>query len=117
MRADELAYPSAAASDRRVSGDDDTAGPALCDPQTGLPGAVLLDDRLSLALAHDGDDIVTIEIRAIAGVTYPLVDPTFTPDGAAGLVTDGVNTDQHLLDHFPYVGVPISGYDYAPTGF
>jgi hypothetical protein len=63
------------------------------------------------------DDIVTIEIRAIAGVTYPLVDPTFTPDGAAGLVTDGVNTDQHLLDHFPYVGVPISGYDYAPAGF
>ena len=26
---------------------------------------------------------------AVAGVTIPLVDPTFTPDGAAGLVTDG----------------------------
>ena len=30
------------------------------------------------------DDVVTIEIRAVAGVTIPLVDPTFTPDGAAG---------------------------------
>ena len=29
------------------------------------------------------DDVVTIELRAIAGVTYPLVDKTFTPDGAA----------------------------------
>jgi Domain of unknown function (DUF4331) len=61
------------------------------------------------------DDVVTIELRAIAGVTYPLVDSSFTPDGAAGLITDGTSgTDQHLLDHFPYVGVPISGYDYHP---
>jgi hypothetical protein len=35
------------------------------------------------------DDVVTIEIRAIAGVTIALVDPTFTPDGAASLVADG----------------------------
>ena len=26
------------------------------------------------------DDVVTIELRAIAGATFPLVDPTFTPD-------------------------------------
>ena len=30
------------------------------------------------------DDVATIEIRAIAGATIPLVDPSFTPDGAAG---------------------------------
>ena len=30
------------------------------------------------------DNVVTIELRAVAGATYPLVDPTFTPDGAAG---------------------------------
>ena len=30
------------------------------------------------------DDVVTIELRAVAGATYPLVDPTFTPDDAAG---------------------------------
>ena len=29
------------------------------------------------------DDIVTVELRAVAGLTIPLVDPTFTPDGAA----------------------------------
>ena len=36
-----------------------------------------------------GDDVVTIELRAIAGVTIPLVDPSFTPDGAAAVVQDG----------------------------
>ena len=30
------------------------------------------------------DDVVTVELRAIAGVTVPLVDPSFTPDAAAG---------------------------------
>ena len=29
------------------------------------------------------DDVVTIELRAIAGLTLPLVDPSFKPDGAA----------------------------------
>ena len=36
-----------------------------------------------------GDDVVTIELRAIAGLTIPLVDPSFTPDAAAAAVTDG----------------------------
>ena len=36
-----------------------------------------------------GDDVVAIELRAVAGVTIPLVDPSFTPDGAAGVLTDG----------------------------
>ena len=30
------------------------------------------------------DDVVAIELRALAGVTYPLVDKTFKPDAAAG---------------------------------
>ena len=25
------------------------------------------------------DDVVTIELRAIAGVTYPLIDPSYVP--------------------------------------
>lgn len=37
------------------------------------------------------DDIITIELRAIAGATYPLVDGSFTADGAASLITDGSN--------------------------
>ena len=65
------------------------------------------------------DDVVTIELRAIAGVTFPLVDPSFTPDGAAGQITDFVNDtgtfDPNLvgspfLDVFPYLGVPYDGY-------
>lgn len=61
------------------------------------------------------DDCVTIELRAIAGVLYPLIDPTFVPDGAAGLVTDF--TDYSFLpptlyqSSFPYLGQPYDGYD------
>ena len=36
------------------------------------------------------DDVVTIELRAVAGLTYALVDKTYTPDAAAGAVTDGL---------------------------
>jgi len=56
------------------------------------------------------DDVFTIELRAIAGVTLPLVDSTFTPDGAASVVTDGLTFDNYLPS-FPYLGVPYSGYD------
>src|SRR5215212_6051500 len=61
------------------------------------------------------DDVVTIELRAVAGATYPLVDPTFTPDAAVPAVTQGLtasDTDttakgtEHYLDTFPYLGVP-----------
>ena len=59
------------------------------------------------------DDVVTIELRAIAGVTVPLVDPKYTPDAAAGLITDGLTAKSvpgGYLSHFPYLGVPHSGY-------
>ena len=60
------------------------------------------------------DDVVTIELRAIAGATVPLVDPKYTPDAAAALVTDGL-TDSSVpsgyLDAFPYLGVPYSGFN------
>ena len=65
------------------------------------------------------DDCVTIEVRAIAGVTIPLVDPSFTPDGAAGVVTDfktsqlgsSVPGPHRYIDTFPYLGTPLSGFD------
>ena len=62
------------------------------------------------------DDIVAIELRAVAGATIPLVDPSFTPDGAAALLTDGVgkNTNQPFLDHFPYMGTPAGGSQSTP---
>jgi hypothetical protein len=58
------------------------------------------------------DDVTTIELRAIAGLTYPLVMPDYTPDGAAGLIEDGTfPPDRTFLDVFPYAGTPYSGYD------
>ncbi len=59
------------------------------------------------------DDVTTVEIRAVAGVTLPLVKPSFTPDGAASLVTDIQNPDLtgRYINDFPYLGVPLDGYD------
>lgn len=59
------------------------------------------------------DDVTTIELRAVAGVTIPLVDPSFVPDGAAGAIEDGTfgNPGRVLLNEFPYIGTPHSGYD------
>ena len=65
------------------------------------------------------DDVVTIELRAIAGATYPLVDPTFTPDAAVPAVDQGLTTSpsdlkaknsEVYIDVFPYLGQPFSGY-------
>jgi hypothetical protein len=58
------------------------------------------------------DDVVTIELRALAGATLPLVDKSFTPDGAVNAVTDGLDgSDEHYLAEFPYLGLPTSGYE------
>ncbi|HEV2374684.1 MAG TPA: DUF4331 domain-containing protein [Streptosporangiaceae bacterium] len=61
------------------------------------------------------DDVVTIELRAIAGVTYPLVAPTYTPDAAAGVVTDFTTDPPTIgspsISTFPYLGIPYSGYN------
>jgi hypothetical protein len=60
------------------------------------------------------DDVVTVELRAIAGATFALVDKTFTPDAAVGVVTDGLtaaDVPSGFLSSFPYLGVPYSGYD------
>jgi hypothetical protein len=65
------------------------------------------------------DDVVTIELRAIAGVTYPLVNSSYKPDAAAGLVTDGLTpADLNLpfLTSFPYLGTPQGGYQTTPLG-
>ncbi|HEY3002443.1 MAG TPA: DUF4331 domain-containing protein [Kribbellaceae bacterium] len=61
------------------------------------------------------DDVVTVELRAVAGLTIPLVDPSYTPDGAASAVRDGTtNTNAPYLDHFPYLGTPAGGYQTTP---
>jgi hypothetical protein len=61
------------------------------------------------------DDVVAIELRAIAGVTYPLIDKTFMPDAAANAITDGLtpaSTGTPTLSQFPYLGNPYDGYDH-----
>ena len=59
------------------------------------------------------DDVTTIELRAIAGATYPLVQPSYTPDAAASAVEDGTfnNPGRTFLSEFPYIGTPYAGYD------
>ena len=59
------------------------------------------------------DDVVSIELRAVAGATYPLVDKSYTPDATASDLTDGLTSADltvPYLGSFPYLGVPHSGH-------
>jgi hypothetical protein len=56
------------------------------------------------------DDVFTIELRALAGVTIPLVDPSFTPDANASKFTDGLDPSKinsPFLSEFPLSGSTI----------
>ncbi|MBJ7596416.1 MAG: DUF4331 domain-containing protein [Candidatus Dormibacteraeota bacterium] len=66
------------------------------------------------------DDVTTIELRALAGVTYALVDKSYVPDKAAGEITQGINSSNtdltadntvHYRSAFPYLGHPHAGFD------
>jgi hypothetical protein len=58
------------------------------------------------------DDVVNIELRAIAGLTYPLVNPNYTPDGAASQLTQGLTPGPNRYQSsFPYLGTPHDGFD------
>ena len=57
------------------------------------------------------DDVVTIELRAIAGVTYPLVNPDFKPDAAASVVSENLKPGPgRYQSAFPYLGTPHDGF-------
>jgi hypothetical protein len=59
------------------------------------------------------DDVVTIELRAVAGLTIPLVDPAYKVDAVVSAVTDGLtpaSVTNGPLGTFPYMGVPYDGY-------
>jgi hypothetical protein len=63
------------------------------------------------------DDVVSIELRAVAGATYPLVDKSYKPDAAAAAITDGLtDADTTYAPSFPYLGTPQSGYQTSPLG-
>jgi Domain of unknown function (DUF4331) len=79
------------------------------------------------------DDVATIELRCIAGATLPLVDPSYTPDAAAGVIPmlslDGAISmgltsstsdltamgTENYLPTFPYLGTPYQGFQ-VPSG-
>jgi hypothetical protein len=61
------------------------------------------------------DDVVTIELQALAGATLPLVDKTYTVDTVVKSVTD-FKPDPPAIGSpptgsFPYLGTPYSGYN------
>ncbi len=65
------------------------------------------------------DDVVTIELRCLAGAVLKLVDPSFTPDAAASAIDEGLTSNasdltamgtENYLPSFPYLGVPHSGF-------
>jgi hypothetical protein len=60
------------------------------------------------------DDVVTVELRAVAGATYPLVNKAYTPDAAASAVTDGSTPPSGYLSAFPYLGHPGAGSEVQP---
>ncbi|QLQ39374.1 DUF4331 domain-containing protein [Micromonospora robiginosa] len=65
-----------------------------------------------------GDDVVTIALRAIAGLTVPLVDKTFKPDAAAAAVTPGLDAGDvtaPFLADFPFLGTPYDGFNNPPA--
>jgi uncharacterized protein DUF4331 len=61
------------------------------------------------------DDVVSISLRAIAGVTVPLVDAKFKPDAAAALVEQGLSAKKNLSSKpsakFPFLGTPFDGFN------
>ncbi|HYQ13939.1 MAG TPA: DUF4331 domain-containing protein [Solirubrobacterales bacterium] len=62
------------------------------------------------------DDVVNIELQAIAGLTYPLVNPDYKPDDACSAITQGLTPGKNRYQStFPYLGTPHNGFD-TPAG-
>jgi hypothetical protein len=57
------------------------------------------------------DDVVSIELKAVAGATYPLVNPGYTPDGAVAAVSQYLTpAPGRYQSSFPYLGLPHDGF-------
>jgi uncharacterized protein DUF4331 len=62
------------------------------------------------------DDVVNIELQAVAGLTYPLVNPDYKPDDAASKLTQGLTPGKNRYQStFPYLGTPHDGF-HTPAG-
>ena len=64
------------------------------------------------------DDVVSIELQAIAGALYHALGPpgnTFVADGVVPAISDGLDKTRvggPFLGQFPYLGTPVDGYDH-----
>ncbi|MGP0006784.1 MAG: DUF4331 domain-containing protein [Acidimicrobiales bacterium] len=72
------------------------------------------------------DDVVSIELRAVAGLSYALVDSKYTPDSAAGAIYDIENPatttpaqlsmiGETYQSSFPYLTQPHGGFQTPST--
>ena len=62
------------------------------------------------------DDAPTVETRAAAGLTNPLDNPSYIVDPAALVAGSGlVPGPDRYLSTFPYVGLPLDGFDNPPV--
>jgi hypothetical protein len=62
------------------------------------------------------DDVTTVELRAIAGQTFPLVEKEYEPDEAASEITQGITPLPFRSQAtFPYVATPHSGFDFPSS--
>ena len=86
------------------------------DPGSASPYGILGGDLAGFPNGRRlADDIIAIELRAIAGATIPLVDSSYTADSAASALKDGSSdTNAANLSQFPYMGTPAGGYETTP---
>jgi hypothetical protein len=64
------------------------------------------------------DDVVTIELQAFAGLTYKLFHSSYALDGVVPAVNDGLDASRvggPYLQQFPYLGLPLDGYDHPSS--
>jgi hypothetical protein len=60
------------------------------------------------------DDVVSIALRAVAGVTFALIDKNFKPDNAATILKQGLsaaNVKSPFLNQFPFLPAPLDGFN------
>ncbi len=62
------------------------------------------------------DDVTNISLRAVAGLTYPLVHKAYKPDAAVEAITQGLTPLPFRSQAtFPYVAAPHDGFDFPSS--
>jgi hypothetical protein len=89
---------------------------AIAPTKKPNPGGLAFGDAAGYPNGRrPADDVVTIILRAVAGLLYPLIDKTYKVDAAVSLVSDGLGPkSSSYLPRFPFLGTPSSGYATKP---